>query len=235
MAVPRKGAIARKRRRRAIGRVAAVLEPPPRSNGLHPGGRPPEYQPSFAVVARRLCSILGATDSELAEFFGVSVGSITHWKLDHSEFLSATTITKAQADDLVEKRLYLRATGYEHKSVKIFLPPGAAEPVYAPYTEHYPPDTAAMMFWLKNRRPEAWRDLQKQEITIDAQVSEGRRKITGVLTALLDARARGDLPDDLVAMLDALDNQPQELPAPAQRGNPLIEGKKVNGSGNGRE
>jgi hypothetical protein len=27
-----------------------------------------------------------------------------------------------------------------------------------PYTERYPPDTAAAIFWLKNRQPKHWRD-----------------------------------------------------------------------------
>jgi hypothetical protein len=32
------------------------------------------------------------------------------------------------------------------------------EPVYAEYTEHYPPDTGAASLWLRNRQPEKWRD-----------------------------------------------------------------------------
>ena len=28
------------------------------------------------------------------------------------------------------------------------------------YTEHYPPDPTSMCFWLKNRRPDRWRDVQ---------------------------------------------------------------------------
>jgi hypothetical protein len=26
------------------------------------------------------------------------------------------------------------------------------------YTEHYPPDTAACLFWLKSRQPDRWRE-----------------------------------------------------------------------------
>ena len=29
------------------------------------------------------------------------------------------------------------------------------------YIEHYPPDTTAALFWLKNRRPDRWRDVQR--------------------------------------------------------------------------
>ena len=37
------------------------------------------------------------------------------------------------------------------------------------YIEHYPPDTTAAIFWLKNRQPEKWRD--KKEV--DANVNLG--------------------------------------------------------------
>jgi hypothetical protein len=46
-------------------------------------------------------------------------------------------------------------------AVKIFMPAGAAAPVYAPYTEHYPPDTTAASLWLRNRQPSKWRDRQE--------------------------------------------------------------------------
>ena len=37
----------------------------------------------------------------------------------------------------------------------------AEAPVYAPYTEHYPPDTQAASLWLRNRQPAKWRDRQE--------------------------------------------------------------------------
>src|ERR1700704_6599650 len=53
------------------------------------------------------------------------------------------------------------AMTYSHTAVKIFLPSGASEPVYAPYTQHYPPDTKAALRWLMNRQPALWRDRQE--------------------------------------------------------------------------
>jgi hypothetical protein len=41
-----------------------------------------------------------------------------------------------------------------------FSCPGHAKPVYAPYIEHVPPDVTAGIFWLKNRDPGHWRDVQ---------------------------------------------------------------------------
>jgi hypothetical protein len=48
-------------------------------------------------------------------------------------------------------------------TVKIFLPYGSKEPVYAKYIEHYPPDPTAAIFWLKNRDPAHWRDAWQME------------------------------------------------------------------------
>ena len=54
--------------------------------------------------------------------------------------------------------------GYSYEAVKIFMPAGAGKPVYADYIEHVPTaDTAAQIFWLKNRRPDEWRDKQQVE------------------------------------------------------------------------
>ncbi len=45
--------------------------------------------------------------------------------------------------------------------MKIFMPSGASEPVYAHYTKHDPPDTKAALRWLMNRQPAVWRDRQE--------------------------------------------------------------------------
>jgi hypothetical protein len=47
--------------------------------------------------------------------------------------------------------------------VKIFMLTGAKKPVYAPYREHVPPDVTAAIFWLKNRKPDQWRDAWQLE------------------------------------------------------------------------
>lgn len=124
--------------------------------------RPSKYDPSFPEQARKLC-LLGATDLEIADFFEVSIASLYRWKNEHPEFCEALKEAKAEADKRVEESLYQRALGYSHEAVKIFMPAGASEPVKVPYREHYPPDTTAAIFWLKNRRPEAWRDKHEVE------------------------------------------------------------------------
>lgn len=120
-------------------------------------GRPSAYKPEYAAQAEKLCK-LGATDVDLADFFKVSINTITNWKATKADFLGALKAGKEEADDRVERSLFHRATGYTFDAVKIFMPAGARKPVYAAYREHVPPDTTAMIFWLKNRRSEQWRD-----------------------------------------------------------------------------
>ena len=125
------------------------------------GGRPSKFKPEFAKQAEKLCA-LGATDEDLADFFQVSIRTINNWKSEHPEFLQSLKGGKDTADDRVERSLYQRAVGYRQDAVKIFMPASASEPVYAPYVENVVPDTTAAIFWLKNRKPDQWRD--KQEI-----------------------------------------------------------------------
>lgn len=118
-------------------------------------GRPSDYRDEYAEQARKLCQ-LGATDIELADFFGVSDRTIYRWQNKHEAFCQALKAGKDAADERVERSLYHKATGYTFESEKVFQHQG--EIVRAPIREHVPPDTTAMIFWLKNRRPEAWRD-----------------------------------------------------------------------------
>src|ERR1700680_1017096 len=72
---------------------------------------------------------------------------------------------RVQADGEMAESLYRRGLGYEHLATKIFMPPGAEEPVYAPYVEHYPPDTHAALAWLARRQPGLWRERQQVGLT----------------------------------------------------------------------
>lgn len=121
--------------------------------------RPSKYKTDFAEKAAKLCA-LGATDAQLADFFEVSVSTINLWKVQHKEFSESIKVPKVEADERVEQSLYRRALGYEHDEVDIRVIDH--EVVITPIRKYYPPDSTAMIFWLKNRRPVEWRD--KQEI-----------------------------------------------------------------------
>ena len=123
----------------------------------NPGGRPSDYRPEYDEQVYRL-ALLGLTDAEIADFFEVNELTINRWKIAHPEFCKSLTRGKLPADAEVAAKLYHRAIGYSHEAVKIFMPAGFDAPVYAPYTEHFPPDTNAGSLWLRNRQRGHWRD-----------------------------------------------------------------------------
>jgi hypothetical protein len=122
----------------------------------------------------------GATNLDLAHEFQVSVQTVRSWRHRHPEFRAALKIGKDVADEIVARSLFERATGYSHDAVKVFMPAGADKPVYAPYVEHVPPDATSMIFWLKNRKPDEWRDkteVNLQVVDIAAALEAGRKRV----------------------------------------------------------
>jgi hypothetical protein len=128
------------------------------------GGRPSGFKAEFTEQAEKLAK-LGATDMEIADFFEVDVRTINRWKISFPEFCQALKAGKDVADDKVIRSLFQRATGFEHEAVKIFMPANATEPIHTNYREFVVPDTTACIFWLKNRRPDEWRDKQSNELS----------------------------------------------------------------------
>lgn len=109
----------------------------------------------YAQMATHL-AMLGATDVEMAEAFGITLATLKYWFAKSWSFNCAVQKGKLEADANVSAALYQRAIGYEHKAEKIFCN-GDGKITRADYMEHHPPDVRAQELWLKNRRPEQWR------------------------------------------------------------------------------
>lgn len=131
-------------------------------------GRPTKYKEEYNEQAYKLC-LLGATDDKLADFFEVDVSTIHRWKLEHEEFCDSIKKGKLIADAEIAEGLYNRAKGatikvqqaiklkqVDYDQGKRLSERETVEVV--DLIQEVPPDTAAGIFWLKNRNPEMWRD-----------------------------------------------------------------------------
>lgn len=176
-----------------MGEITTVENKPAK----HPGGRPTKYKPEYADKVYKLC-LLGLTDNGLAAALDVDVATVNNWKKEHPEFFESIKKGKEIADAHIADKLYNRASGYSHAEDKIFVHDG--QPVIVPTIKHYPPDTAAAIFWLKNRQPQLWRDKVETEIS-------------GPNGQPLQVQAIQQLPDaDLDHMMEILSKSQLQLP-----------------------
>ena len=132
-------------------------------------GRPSKYKEEYNEQAYKLC-LLGATDAKLADFFDIAESTLYEWKLEYPEFSEALKKGKVIADATIAEGLYNRAKGAVinvQQAIKLkdsqFNSEGRKiseeERIeVVDLIQEVPPDTAAGIFWLKNRNPEMWRD-----------------------------------------------------------------------------
>lgn len=151
------------RRVKAEGWAKAVKpKRKPKKSGV---GRPTLYSEEYNDTAHRMC-LLGATDKDLAEAFGVSEQTIITWRAKHPGFLESVKKGKEIADARVAESLFKRANGFVAPDTHFAVI--NSKVVETPTKKVYPPDTVACIFWLKNRQPHLWRDKvevdQKSEI-----------------------------------------------------------------------
>jgi len=129
-----------------------------------PGGRPTKFNQKMRDKIMALAGA-GKTDKQIAQEIHVSESTIHHWKHLHgAEFSESLKEAKCIADELVEASLLNRALGYQTKEIKFFAHEGTVTDQKEVIKE-YPPDPTSMIFWLKNRQPDRWRDKQEIEQT----------------------------------------------------------------------
>lgn len=115
----------------------------------------------------------GLTDEQIAHNMGISTATLYNWKKNYLEILEALKKGKDIVDIQVENALLDKALGI----TKTLKKPIKVKEVlydngkrvsekerieYADEETYIPPDTTAQIFWLKNRRPDTWRDKQPE-------------------------------------------------------------------------
>lgn len=107
---------------------------------------------------------------------GINPATFYRWQNDHGEICEALKKGKAPVDIEVENALFKRATGYTvkvQKPVKVkskrqLKDKGTIEEEHIEFVEeevYIAPDTTAQIYWLKNRRPDKWRDRPQTSAT----------------------------------------------------------------------
>ena len=111
----------------------------------------------------------GLTDEQIAKNMGIAYSTLRDWRDKYPALSAALKKSKDVADREVENALFKRAIGYEYDEVKEKYESGVLTERTVT-KKMVVPDTTAQIFWLKNRKPSAWRD--KAQVDAETEFSK---------------------------------------------------------------
>ena len=110
----------------------------------------------------------GLTEEQIAHNLGIGMSTLSKYKVEHIEIVEALKQGKEVIDYQVENQLLKRAMGYTYEEVTSEVRVIDGEPVMMEtkrVTKEVAPDVTAQIFWLKNRKPNEWRDKKDLDVT----------------------------------------------------------------------
>lgn len=124
----------------------------------------------------------GLTDEQIAGNVGITATTLYEWKNRFSEISEALKKGKEVVDIQVENALLKRALGYDYQEQRIEKSEKDGTKIIQTI-KHVPADTTAQIFWLKNRRPDKWRD--KPEVPGDSDgLKRAKELLEGISSAI---------------------------------------------------
>ena len=111
-----------------------------------PRGRHSEYSPVI-LPAVKAAAFFGATHEEIAEYIGISIRSLYQWKLENPELAQALKRGQEKSVERVADSLYRLALAG---------------------------NVTAQIFFLKNRAPQDWRDVQHLDQAVGVYIVADR-------------------------------------------------------------
>lgn len=130
----------------------------------------------------------GLIEEQIAKNLGVAYSTFKLYKKSHSALSAALKKGKEVVDIEVENALLQKAIGIKEtvkKAIKVkevtYDQGKRVKEIerieYADEEVYIPPDVTAQIFWLKNRKPEAWRDRKDVEHSGEVNISSKAKEI----------------------------------------------------------
>lgn len=105
----------------------------------------------------------GLTEEQVAKKLGIAVSTFSEYKLKYSELMEALKKGKEDLIEELEDSLYKRAMGYNYTETKEEYENGGLTK-RTTTVKHITPDTGALIFALKNLKPNKWSNSDRVEI-----------------------------------------------------------------------
>ena len=120
----------------------------------------------------------GLTDEQIAQKIGIHRDTLNEWKKKYSDISDTLKRGKEVVDLRVENALLKRALGYEYEEVSEKYESGTLTEKKVT-KKQVVPDNTAQIFWLKNRRPDKWKD--KQDVQVSGELKTEKTKLDDLI------------------------------------------------------
>lgn len=125
----------------------------------------------------------GLIDEQIIHNLGIAKATFYKYRDEHPELAELLKRTKAIVDIEVENALLKKALGFTEvikKPIKVkhvIYDQGrkveeTERVIYADEEVYIAPDTTAQIFWLKNRKPNEWRDKKEVGVSLDKSLED---------------------------------------------------------------
>ncbi|MDK7910804.1 helix-turn-helix domain-containing protein [Enterococcus faecalis] len=112
----------------------------------------------------------GLTDEQIAQNIGISRSTLNEWKKRFPDIKDTIKRGKEVVDRQVENALFKSAIGYEYTEITKELTDSGMK-VTKRVTKQVAPNPTSAIFWLKNRKPDEWRDKKETQVSGEMSVN----------------------------------------------------------------
>lgn len=120
----------------------------------------------------------GLTDEQIANNIGIRRETLYAWKNKFPNISNALKRGKEVVDREVENALFKSALGYEYEELTREVNENGLLKTTKVVTKQVAPNPTSAIFWLKNRKPNEWRDKKETELSGGVNVNNPFKDLT---------------------------------------------------------
>lgn len=131
-------------------------------------GKYQEWLQEENLILLKAWAMDGLTDEQIAKNIGINRTTLYEWKKKYPDINNALKKGKTIYDVEAEQNLHKVGQGYYVEEVETYITEtnGVQTKRIKKTKKWIPPNVTALIFWLKNRKPDVWMDRKAKEIEV---------------------------------------------------------------------
>ena len=131
-------------------------------------GKYQEWLQEENLILLKAWAMDGLTDEQIAKNIGINRKTLYEWKKKYDLISNALKKGKTIYDVEAEQNLHKVGQGYYVEEVETYITEtnGVQTKRIKKTKKWVPPNVTALIFWLKNRKPDVWMDRKAKEVEV---------------------------------------------------------------------